>query len=43
MVNLGILTSIGTIGLYIGRIYEQLKGRPQYIIDEIIEKEENKK
>ena len=38
-----ILTSIGTIGLYIGRIYEQLKGRPQYIIDEIIEKEENKK
>jgi dolichol-phosphate mannosyltransferase len=31
-----ILFNLGIIGLYIGRIYEQVKGRPQYIIkDEV--------
>lgn len=30
------LTVIGIIGIYIGGIYEELKGRPKYIIDEEI-------
>ncbi len=29
-----ILTSIGVLGLYIGRLFEQTKNRPQYLIDE---------
>lgn len=28
-----ILMSIGVLGLYIGRLFEQVKNRPQYIID----------
>lgn len=33
---LGLLTllSLGIIGLYIGKVYEQVKGRPRYIIQE---------
>ena len=29
-----ILTSTGVLGLYIGRIFDQVKGRPLYIIEE---------
>ncbi len=29
----GILFSIGLLGIYIGRIFEELKGRPAYLID----------
>jgi len=31
-----ILTAIGILGLYIGKMFEQVKNRPQYIIDEKI-------
>ena len=31
-----ILISVGILGLYIGKIFEQVKNRPQYIIDEKI-------
>jgi polyisoprenyl-phosphate glycosyltransferase len=34
-----ILISIGITGLYIGRIFEQVKGRPLYIVDEAINTE----
>ncbi len=30
----GILTSIGLVGLYIGKIYTEVKHRPRYFIDE---------
>ncbi len=33
-----IIISIGTVGLYIGRIFEQTKGRPLYVIDRRIDK-----
>ena len=32
-----ILSTIGIIGIYIARIYEQIQGRPRYIIKNIIE------
>ena len=28
-----LLTSLGLVGLYVGRIFEQTKGRPLYVID----------
>lgn len=31
-----LMLSLGLIGLYIARIYEEVKGRPRYIISEII-------
>ena len=31
-----ILIILGIIGIYIARIYEQIKGRPRYIIEEIL-------
>ena len=34
-----ILASVGIIGIYIARIYEQTQGRPRYIIKEIINPE----
>lgn len=36
-----ILISLGIIGLYIGKIYQELKGRPTYIIKEVMTNEEN--
>ena len=32
-----ILTTIGIMGLYVARIYEQIQGRPRYIIKNILE------
>jgi|LWDU01.1.fsa_nt_gi dolichol-phosphate mannosyltransferase len=32
-----ILTTIGIIGVYVARIYEQIQGRPRYIIKNIVE------
>ena len=29
-----IMISLGIIGYYIARIYEEIKGRPRYIIEE---------
>ncbi|MCL2187477.1 MAG: glycosyltransferase family 2 protein [Defluviitaleaceae bacterium] len=37
-----VLMILGMMGEYIGRIYEELKGRPSYIIQEIVEKEMSK-
>lgn len=31
-----IISCVGVCGIYIGRIFEQVKGRPTYIIDEVI-------
>ena len=31
-----IMISLGIIGYYLARIYEEIKGRPRYIVDEII-------
>jgi len=31
-----VLLNLGIIGLYIGRIYDQTKGRPLFVIDEIV-------
>ena len=33
-----IMLSLGIIGFYIAKIYEEVKGRPRYIISEIIER-----
>lgn len=30
-----VLITVGVSGLYIGRIYDQVKGRPLYVIDEV--------
>ena len=32
-----IMLSLGIIGHYIARIYEEVKGRPKYIISEVTE------
>jgi glycosyltransferase involved in cell wall biosynthesis len=34
-----IIMSTGVTGLYIGKIFEQVKGRPLYVIDETVERE----
>lgn len=30
------LVMLGIIGEYLGRVYEELKGRPQYVVDELV-------
>jgi dolichol-phosphate mannosyltransferase len=30
-----IIVSIGVVGLYVGRIFEQVKGRPLFLIDAV--------
>jgi len=32
-----VITSSGVVGLYVGKIFEQVKGRPLYVLDEAIE------
>lgn len=36
------ILSIGVIGTYLGKVFNEVKGRPRYIISEIFKKEENK-
>jgi glycosyltransferase involved in cell wall biosynthesis len=31
-----ILLNLGILGIYIGRIYDQTKGRPLYVVDEVV-------
>ena len=31
-----IMVSLGIIGYYLSRIYEEIKARPRYIVDEIV-------
>jgi dolichol-phosphate mannosyltransferase len=31
-----LITTIGVCGIYIGKIFDQSKGRPVYIIDEVV-------
>ena len=31
-----IMISLGIIGYYVARIYEEIKGRPRYIIDQYL-------
>jgi dolichol-phosphate mannosyltransferase len=33
-----IIVSTGVTGLYIGRVFEQVKGRPLYLVDEVVQK-----
>jgi hypothetical protein len=33
-----ILTSLGVVGLYVGKIFENTKGRPLYIVDTTIQR-----
>jgi hypothetical protein len=35
-----LIVSLGVVGLYVGRIFEQVKGRPQFIIDEEVSSDE---
>jgi polyisoprenyl-phosphate glycosyltransferase len=34
-----IIVSTGVTGLYIGRVFEQVKGRPLYVVDEVVQKQ----
>jgi polyisoprenyl-phosphate glycosyltransferase len=36
-----MLISLGIIGLYIGKIYQEMKGRPTYIVMETMNNEKN--
>lgn len=36
-----IITSIGVVGIYIGKVFEQTKNRPVFIIDEILKKNDD--
>jgi dolichol-phosphate mannosyltransferase len=35
-----ILISLGVVGLYVGRIFDQVKGRPLFVVDEAIDGED---
>ena len=35
-----IIISLGVVGLYVGRIFDQVKGRPLFVVDEQIDSEE---
>jgi hypothetical protein len=34
-----IIISLGVVGLYVGRIFEQVKSRPLFVVDEVIEQD----
>ncbi len=36
-----LMISLGIIGFYLAKIYEEVKGRPRYLIQELVKKEEN--
>ena len=36
-----IITTMGIMGLYIGKIFEQVKGRPTYIVESQIGQHDN--
>ena len=38
-----IMMSLGIIGYYLARIYEEIKARPRYIVEEIVRSEKNEK
>lgn len=38
-----IMFSLGIIGFYLSKIYEEIKNRPRYIISEIVNKDKNEK
>lgn len=38
-----IMFSLGIIGFYLSKIYEEIKNRPRYIISEIVKKDKNEK
>ena len=38
-----ILISLGIIGNYLARVYEEVKGRPRYIISNTTDEKESKK
>ena len=35
-----IIISLGVVGLYVGRIFDQVKGRPLFVVDEQIDGED---
>ncbi|MBR1599184.1 MAG: glycosyltransferase family 2 protein [Lachnospiraceae bacterium] len=41
MVGSMIMVSLGIIGYYLSRIYEEIKARPRYIVDEVISNSKN--
>jgi hypothetical protein len=32
-----MIISLGVVGLYVGRIFEQVKSRPLFVVDEVID------
>jgi undecaprenyl-phosphate 4-deoxy-4-formamido-L-arabinose transferase len=34
-----VLFGIGLLGEYVGRIYEQVRARPRYLVDEVLERQ----
>jgi polyisoprenyl-phosphate glycosyltransferase len=33
-----ILSSLGVIGLYVGKMFDQMKGRPLHVVDTVAER-----